>query len=399
MSQGTLRVQSFAAQLSAPMPGVDVTVTNGTLVHRFTTDEQGYAPDLHLPAPPAFYSLDEENTTTLPYSTWDLTAQKNGYHTVTIRGLQIFDCQATLARLEMIPASSRSVPAFPDTVDVPVHSLFAGTGGSGPTPEAGCLPPPISKPDEPRILPEPIIPERITVHLAKPSQSGTDVTVSFRHYIANVASSEVYPTWPEQALRANIHAQISLALNRIYTEWYPSKGYRYNITNSTSYDQYYVHGRTIFAVMERLTNDIFNTYCRRKGKIEPYYTEYCDGKSVSCPGMKQWGTVDLARKGMNALEILRHYYGRDLEIVRTKNIQNIYESYPGRPVRLGDRGTNVSILQRQLNRITQDYPFLGKLAVDGIFGKAMEETVKKFQKQFRLYPDGIVGRATWYKIS
>lgn len=209
----------------------------------------------------------------------------------------------------------------------------------------------------------------------------------------------VCPSWPEQALRANIHAQISLALNRIYTEWYPSKGYSFNITNSTSYDQYYVHNRTIFEVMERITDDIFNTYVRRTGTIEPYYTEYCDGRSVTCPGMKQWGTVDRANAGMNALQILRYYYGQNIEIVRTQNIQSIPSSYPGSPLRQGDRGTNVSILQRQLNRITQDYPFMGKLTVDGIFGPAMTETVKKFQKQFSLTADGVVGRATWYKIS
>lgn len=209
----------------------------------------------------------------------------------------------------------------------------------------------------------------------------------------------VGPTWPEQALRANIHAQISLALNRIYTEWYPSKGYSFNITNSTSYDQYYVHGRTIFEVMERITDDIFNTYVRRKGTIEPYYTEYCDGKTVSCRGMKQWGTVDRAREGKNALQILQYYYGSNIEIVRTNRIQAIKSSYPGSPLRKGDSGTNVRILQRQLNRIVQDYPFMGKLTVDGVFGSAMESTVKKFQKQFNLTADGVVGRSTWYKIS
>ena len=395
MSSGILRVQSFAAQLAAPVPGVSVTVTGGGQTHRFMTDERGEAADLVLPAPDRALSLDPDNREQLPYSQWELTAEKPGYRPLTIRDLQIFDCQSTIARLQMIPADGRPGPeAEENDVTVPEHGLFSGEGGSGPAP---ILPPAAGDPD--RVLPEPIIPQKITVHLAKPAERGQDVTVSFRQYIANVASSEVYPTWPEQALRANIHAQISLALNRIYTEWYPSKGYRFNITNSTSYDQYYVHGRTVFEVMERLTNDIFNTYVRRPGTVEPYYTEYCDGRSVTCPGMKQWGTVALAKQGMNALEILRHYYGQNLEIVRTGNIRNIYESYPGSPVRRGDRGTDVSVLQRQLNRITQDYPFMGLLTVDGIFGAAMESTVKKFQKQFRLTSDGVVGRATWYKIS
>ena len=150
--------------------------------------------------------------------------------------------------------------------------------------------------------------------------------------------------WPEQALRANIHCQISLALNRIYTEWYPSKGYTFNITNSTSYDQYYVHGRTVFDVMVRITDDIFNTYIRKTGTVNPYYSEYCDGKSVTCPGLKQWGTVTLANQGRNALQILKYYYGNDIEIIRTSNIQSIPQSYPGSPLRQGARGTAVFTL-------------------------------------------------------
>ena len=207
------------------------------------------------------------------------------------------------------------------------------------------------------------------------------------------------PTWPEQALRANIHCQISLALNRIYTEWYPSKGYTFNITNSTSYDQYYVHGRTVFEVMVRITDDIFNTYLRKRGTVNPYYSEYCDGKSVTCPGLKQWGTVTLANNGRSALQILRYYYGSSIEIVRTKNIRSIPQSYPGTPLRQGSRGAAVFTLQRQLNRITKDYPFLGKLTVDGVFGSRMAATVRAFQKQFNLTADGVVGRQTWYKIS
>lgn len=200
-------------------------------------------------------------------------------------------------------------------------------------------------------------------------------------------------------MRANIHAQISLALNRIYTEWYRSKGYPFEITNSTSYDQYFVYGRTVFDVMVRLTDDIFNTYVRKTGTINPYYTEYCDGKSVTCPGMKQWGTVTLANNGYSALRILQYYYGSNTEIVRTSNIRSIPQSYPGSPLREGDRGINVSVLQRQLNRIAKDYPFFGTLAVDGIFGPAMTQVVKRFQKQFNLTQDGVVGRQTWYKIS
>lgn len=206
-------------------------------------------------------------------------------------------------------------------------------------------------------------------------------------------------SWPEEALRANIIAQVSLALNRIWTEWYPSRGYSFNITGSPGYDQAYVNGRTVFAVMERLTAELFNTFVQRSGDAEPYFTEYCDGKTVTCPGMKQWGTVDRAREGLNALQILRYYYGNRVQLVTTNNIAAIPSSYPGSPLRRGSTGTHVRILQKQLSRIAKDYPSFGKPAATGTFDEATENSVKKFQKQFGLTADGIVGKATWYKIS
>lgn len=206
-------------------------------------------------------------------------------------------------------------------------------------------------------------------------------------------------SWPEEALRANIIAQVSLALNRIWTEWYPSRGYSFNITGSPGYDQAYVNGRTVFAVMERLTAELFSTFVQRSGDAEPYFTEYCDGKTVTCPGMKQWGTVDRAREGMNALQILRYYYGNRVQLVTTDNIAAIPSSYPGSPLRRGSTGTNVRILQKQLSRIARDYPSFGKPTVTGTFDEATENSVKKFQKQFSLTADGVVGRPTWNKVS
>ena len=386
---GILRIQAFGARQSSPIEGVLVTVSGDGFTAQRITDETGTAADLSIEAPSCALSLQEDNTIR-PYAVVALTASKAGYRTVRIQGVQIFAGQVTLAQPEMIPDTEegRDIPDAP--VVIPEHSLFTGNGGSGPEPVQNCVP---------RVLSRVIIPKNITVHLGKPAASARNVTVSFRDYIANVASSEVYPTWPEQALRANIHCQISLALNRIYTEWYPSKGYTFNITNSTSYDQYYVHGRTVFDVMVRITDDVFNTYLRKTGTVNPYYSEYCDGKSVTCPGLKQWGTVTLANQGRNALQILKYYYGNDIEIVRTNNIQSIPESYPGTPLRQGDSGTAVFTLQRQLNRIAKDYPFLGLLTVDGVFGARMAATVRAFQKQFNLTADGVVGRQTWYKIS
>ena len=390
METGILRIQAFAARQSSPVEGVTVNITGDGFTAVRTTDAEGNAADVVITAPDCALSLEAENTTRCPYAVCSLTAAKTGFRPVRIQGIQIFAGQVTLAQPEMIPETEedRDVPNPP--IVIPPHALFAGDGGSGTAPTAGCVP---------RVLDRVIIPKNITVHLGKPAASARNVTVSFRKYIANVASSEVYPTWPEAALRANIHCQISLALNRIYTEWYPSKGYSFNITNSTSYDQYYVHGRTVFDVMVRLTDDIFNTYIRKTGTVNPYYAEYCDGKSVTCPGLKQWGTLTLANQGRSALSILKYYYGSNIEIIRTNNIQSIPQSYPGSPLRQGSTGAAVFTLQRQLNRITKDYPFLGLLTVDGIFGRKMTETVKKFQKQFNLTADGVVGRSTWYKIS
>ena len=394
MAAGILRIQSYAARQSAPVDGVTVTVSGSGFTTTFITGPSGGAADLEIDAPEEGYSLDEGNTTVLPYAVCDITAEKAGWRTVQIKGAQIFAGQVTLARLEMIPEVARAAPdgAVPpeEPVVIPTHLLFAGGGGSGPAP--GAQP-------APRVLTAVVIPKTITVHLGRPNESARNVTVSFRDYIANVASSEVYPTWPEQALRANIHCQISLALNRIYTEWYPSRGYSFNITGSPGVDQAYVHGRTVFDVMVRLTDELFNTYLRKAGTVNPYYAEYCDGKTVSCPGLKQWGTVSLANEGRSALSILRYYYGSSIETARTSNIAAIPQSYPGSPLRQGASGTSVYTLQRQLNRIAKDYPAFGKLTVDGAFGPAMAETVKKFQRQFGLTADGVVGRSTWYKIS
>ena len=305
---GTLRIQTFAARQSAPVEGVTVAVQGDGFTLHCITDATGSAADIPVEAPACTLSLDEDNTTR-PYAIVSLTAAKPGYRTVRIEGIQIFAGQVTLAQPQMLPDTEegKDIPNAP--IVIPPHALFAGSGGSGPQPRENCTP---------RVLDQVVIPKNITVHLGKPAASARNVTISFRDYIANVASSEVYPTWPEQALRANIHCQISLALNRIYTEWYPSKGYTFNITNSTSYDQYYVHGRTVFEVMVRITDDIFNTYLRKRGTVNPYYSEYCDGKSVTCPGLKQWGTVTLANNGRSALQILRYYYGSSIEIVRTK---------------------------------------------------------------------------------
>ena len=246
----------------------------------------------------------------------------------------------------------------------------------------------------------PYIPETITVHLGAPNQPAENVTLSFPDYIKNVASSEVYPTWPENAIRANIYAQISFALNRLYTEWYRSRGYDFDITNSTRYDQAFVNNRVIYDNISRLVDEIFNSYVRRQGSIEPYFTEYCNGTTVTCPGLSQWGTVPLAEQGLTPYEILTRFYGDDIEIVTEAPVRAGSPSYPGVPLSLGSTGAGVQLKQIQLNRISRNYPAIPKIPVtDGLFDLATDEAVRAYQRIFGLTEDGVIGNATWNSIS
>lgn len=244
----------------------------------------------------------------------------------------------------------------------------------------------------------PYIPEQITVHLGPPSSDAANVTVDFSDYVKNVASSEIYPTWDESALRANILAIVSFALNRVYTEFYRSRGYDFDITNSTAYDQFFVNGRSYFENVSQLVDELFNDYLRRPGFVEPLAAKFCNGTTVTCEGLSQWGSQNLAQQGYNSVQILQSYYG-DVETVLNAPIRGITSSYPGTPLRVGSTGPNVVTLQVALNRIAQSYPAIPKIpTTDGIFGSRTEATVRAFQEIFGLTPDGIVGPATWYAI-
>ena len=244
----------------------------------------------------------------------------------------------------------------------------------------------------------PYVPQRITVHLGAPASFAANVTVPFTDYVKNVASSEIYPTWEESALRANILAIVSFALNRVYTEFYRSRGYDFDITNNTAYDQAFVNGRSFFENISRLVDELFNDFLRRPGFVEPLAAKFCNGTTVTCEGLSQWGSQNLARQGYNSTQILRNYYGQ-VEIVNDASIRGITSSYPGSPLRRGSSGPNVVVVQVELNRIAQNYPAIPKLAaVDGVFGSRTEASVRAFQQIFGLAADGIVGKATWYAL-
>ncbi len=245
----------------------------------------------------------------------------------------------------------------------------------------------------------PTIPETITVHLGPPDSDAENVTVPFFEYVANVASSEIYPTWPENAIRANVYAQVSYALNRIYTEYYRTRGYDFDITNSTATDQYFVYGRDIFENIRQITSELYDQYLRRSGSIEPLFAQYCDGVNVTCSGLSQWGTVELANQGYTPYEILTYYYGDNIELVRDAPIENNPGSAPSVPLRLGSANDQVRVAQIRLNRISSNYPAIPKIVrPDGIFGTDTEDAVRSFQEIFGLTPDGIIGPATWYTI-
>ena len=247
---------------------------------------------------------------------------------------------------------------------------------------------------------QPVIPEKIVIHLGPPDSDAPNVTETFPDYIKNVASSEIYPTWPEAALRANILAQISVALNRVYTGFYRNQGKDFDITNSPAYDQTYVYQRDIYENVSEIVDEIFNSYIRKNGNVEPLFAEFCDGIEVRCNGLYQWGSVELADSGLDYLDILRKYYGNDIEIVSGAPVENLDFSAPVIPLKIGDSGSGVELMQIRLNRISKNYPGIPKIyPVDGFFDTGTEEAVKKFQEVFNLVPDGIIGAATWNSIN
>lgn len=356
----------------------------------FITNDEGRTENIPLFAPARSMSLTEMNEER-PYETYNVQVRADGFEMQEILGVQVFAGEYSVLNVEPIPtrlqrSTQRNVEVIPD------HHLLTNEGGNN----TGQTPPNTTA----RILTQIVIPTNITVHLGRPDRNAENITVPFLYYLKNCASSEIYPTWPYEALKANIWAQMSLALNRIYTEWYPSKGYDFDITNSTAFDQAFVKNRNIYDSIAEVVDEVFGEYIQKNNYMEPYYAEYCDGKIAQCPGMKQWGTLDLANRGYSALRILRYYYGDEINIRETNNIQDIKSSYPGTPLRVGSTGQQVAQLQEQLNAIAINYPNITPIfPVNGEFGSSTEAAVRIFQRQFNLGVDGVVGKATWYRIS
>ncbi|HOF94037.1 MAG TPA: peptidoglycan-binding protein [Clostridia bacterium] len=426
MPQGTLIAEVHKQGGLLPIAGATVEVTSMETGETETllTNSSGRTEAVSLKAPPLEASLTPDSPI-LPFSKYTVSVSADGLSPVRIVGVQVFPGIESIVPVSMEPLG---VPAISqqDEADNPSTQVLDETVIEIPDPAVLNPEPrmPVG-PQEPneeaqqqvqeaepvfkmqaagfqpenQSLPAVYIPEAITVHLGPPSSNARNVTVSFTDYIKNVASSEIFPTWPESALTANIHAQVGFALNRIFTEWYPSRGFNFNITNSTAYDQAFIQGRNIYANISRLVDSFFNVYPRREGRLGPLFSSFCNGSTVTCPGLSQWGTVTLAGRGFTPLAMLRHYYGKDVELVRSSNIRGIQASYPGFLIRRGMQSEYVRSIQRQLIRIRQAYPAIPRISsATGYFGPETEAAVRAFQRIFDLGVDGIVGSATWYAL-
>lgn len=390
MAIGYLLIQARTAHDAVPLGGVQVKILGeqGDILYDLATDENGETRKVPLETLDKSFSQNQYYAG-VPYRSYDVQAQKEGFDRIYVAQIPIYEGETAVLPLMLVPMEQRQTRPGQARIFVGKPAVAMREPRSQEGGEA-----------DPRIMRQVVIPNPITVHLGAPGSYASNVQVSFPDYVKNVASSEIYPTWPEASLRANIYAIITFALNRVFTEWYRSRGYDYDITNSTAYDQYYVYGRPIYDSISRVTDDIFNEYVRRQGQNAPYFTSFCNGSTVSCQGMSQWGTVTLAENGYTPLQILRNYYPSDVEIAETEAIANVPSSYPGTALRVGSTGLDVQTIQTYLNRIRRNYPAIPVITdQEGTFGESTKAAVTKFQSIFGLAADGIVGKATWYKIS
>ena len=390
MAIGYLTVQARTAHDAVPLANVYIQIVDHAknIIYEMTTDGNGETQVVPLETIDKSFSLNQYYTG-IPYFSYSVFAQKAGFNTISVVDIPILDGETAILPIALVPMQERQTSPEQTNIYVgkPAVAMQGARNQEGPM-------------AAPYVLRQVVIPNPITVHMGAPSAYASNVQISFSDYVKNVASSEIYPTWPDAALRANIYAIITFALNRIYTEWYRNQGYNFDITNSTAYDQYFVYGRPIYDSISKIVDEIFNEYVRRSRQNAPYFTSFCNGTTATCQGMSQWGTVSLANRNFTPLQILRSYYPNDIEIVQTNTITGIVSSYPGTALRVGSTGLDVQTIQTYLNRIRRNYPAIPAITDNaGVFGDSTRAAVTTFQKIFNLTADGIVGKATWYKIS
>lgn len=395
--KGRLQINLVSDISAYPIQGAQISIfytgVPEAQLEQLTTDSSGQTDTIDLAAPPLEYSLNPENEVQ-PYSEYTMQITAEGFESVSIAGAEILADVTAIQNVSMKPIDN---PENEETVFViPAHTLYATYPPKipedeiQPTFESGEI-----------VLSRVVVPEYIVVHDGSPRDStAKNYYVKYKDYIKNVASSEIYSTWPDATLRANILAIMSFALNRVYTEWYRGKGYDFTITSSTAYDQKWSFGRTIFRNISRIVDEIFNNYLSRPNVQQPILTQYCDGKNVTCSGwMTQWGSRYLGDQGYSPIEILRYYYGSSIYINSAEEIAGIPSSWPGTDLTVGSSGTKVRQMQQQLARISQAYPAIPTITADGVFGERTREAVEAFQRIFDLPVSGVVDFPTWYKIS
>ncbi len=390
MPHGFLIVQVFADNEAQPLNGARIHITGENTDINETTDISGKTREIPLNAPSREFSLTPQSNVQ-PYSEYNLSVSMPGLESAIIEGVQIFDGETSIQKvfLNSIEGSLQKT----DISDIDPHVLW------------GDYPPKIDETNnnnELRVLPEVIIPEYIIVHDGIPTNSNAkNYIVSFPDYIKNVASSEIYSTWPKETIKANVMAIISFALNRIFTEWYTSRGYNFTITSSTAYDQKYSHNRTIFKSISDVVDEIFNQYVRRGNQKQPFLAQYNDGIKVNNKGwLSQWGSKELGDQGYDALSILRYYYSPDITPDTAEIIEGLPQSFPGYNLQMGSCGQPVQKIQNEINKINGSYPGIPKIIpADGVFDERTRNSVRIFQQVFGLPVTGVVNFATWYRIS
>ena len=408
MQDGFLTISVINASTNRPIPNATINIygmndqqeNTGIVLQNLITDESGQVRNLTLSAPNIEYSLEPSNVK--PYSEYIIEAIADGFETVLINGTQILPVVEALQNIPMGSSSTRkkkSKTRQNDIVyDIPDHTLW---GDYPPKiPESSLKP--LSAPTGFVVLDEPVVPEFIVVHDGLPEDtSAQNYWVPFRDYIKNVASSEIYSTWPDQTIYANVIAIISFTLNRVFTEWYRNKGYSFTITSSTAYDHKYIHNRNIFDNISVIVDEVFNTFIKRPPTArQPLLAQYCDGKKSQCPDqMTQWGSKDLGDQGMDYKSILKYFYGNNIVFSQANIVSGVPVSFPGFTLQLGSNNSYVRTIQNQLNAISNSYPAIEKVTEDGIFGPSTESSVKKFQEIFNLPQTGVVDFKTWYAIS
>ena len=397
VDRGTLQINVTSSVNAFPVERAEISISYTgvpeSTLEKIQTDSSGQTETIELAAPPEEWSLDIEEHRQ-PYSEYTLSIKAPGFEPVNVAGTEILANVKAIQNIQMKPADASGEE---DQVFViPAHTLY----GDYPPKIAEAEIKPVTETGE-IVLSRVVVPEYIVVHDGSPRDStATNYYVKYKDYIKNVASSEIYATWPRSTIVANVLAIMSFTLNRVYTEWYRNQGYDFTITSSTAFDHKWIYGRDIFEPISEVVDDIFDNYLSRPGVRQPILTQYCDGRRVSCPGwMTQWGSCSLGEQGYSAIEILRRFYGNSIYINTAEQISGIPISYPGEPLKVGSSGDKVRQLQQQLDAVATVYTAIPRVTPDGIYGSGTEASVRAFQSVFGLPQTGVVDFATWYKIS